>query len=385
MKANKSITDSIGSGIPAAFSKSLKEASAAVEVMKASVAIPESIGSGIPAAFSKSLEEASALGSESMEAIRAVTESLESGKAPAFSNSLEEALSKKAPQPLSLMLGEGFSQSLAPLVDSQSRLSEMMIQSLGLPELGFVISQNNALIASAIEDIQAVYSTPRIRVQGIESVVYPGILRDIQEINSSYRTLLSENAAIAAASENVTEMQRTLSRMLNPSSAVSNYTHSLRSEVVVKPDTEIESIPPSSHREYPQESLSLLLNGLNPDLVNKWQGSWQALEGTNPDRLSQAAFSFRELIRMALDELVPDVEVDRSEQGSKRRRQIRQVLRGSEADFACVLDEVLPKLYDFLNKPAHTSYRNEVAVRAALLAGDSFLLLLLSSKEDCDA
>ena len=45
----------------------------------------------------------------------------------------------------------------------------------------------------------------------------------------------------------------------------------------------------------------------------------------------------------------------------------------------------LSKLYDFLGKPAHTTYRNEVAVQAALMAGDGRLLLLLSNREDYDA
>ena len=358
MTASKGFSESFGNGVFPGLSKSLEEVSASLELMTASKGFSESFGNGVFPGLSKSLEEVSA-SLELMTASKAFTESLSSGIIPGLSRSFEDALSKQVSQPFPLMLGEKFSQSLAPLVDSQSRMSEMIAQSLAVPELGFVMSQNNALIASAIEDIQAVYSTPGIRIQGIENVVYPGILRDLREINASYRTLLTETAEIAAARENLTEMRRTWSKMLNPSSTVSYFAHSLRSGVAVRPDTNSETLPPLSNREGPQGSLYLLLIDLNPGLVAKWQGSWQALDGSNPDKLSQAASSYRELIRMVLDELAPNVEVDRSKQGSKRKKQVRQVLRGREADFACTMVEGLPKLYDFLCKPTHTNYQNE--------------------------
>ena len=144
--------------------------------------------------------------------------------------------------------------------------------------------------------------------------------------------------------------------------------------------TDRVTLLPIREQENPQEILERSLTDLNPDLVDKWQGSWQALSDSNPDRLSQAASSYRELIRMVLDELAPDVEVDPSKQGSKRKMQVRQVLDGREGNFAEAMVEGLPRLYDFLSKSAHTSYRNEVAVQAALMAGDGLLLILLSSR-----
>ena len=132
--------------------------------------------------------------------------------------------------------------------------------------------------------------------------------------------------------------------------------------------------------ESPRESLERLLADLNLDLVDKWKGSWQALSDSNPDRLSQAAFSYRELIRMVLDEVAPGVEVDPSKQGSKRKTQVRQVLDGREGDFAGAMVEGLPRLYDLLSKCAHTSYRDKGVVHGALMAGDGLLQMLLSSR-----
>ena len=236
------------------------------------------------------------------------------------------------------------------------------------------------MIAGAIEDIQAVCSAPNIRVHSVDNVLYPGVLGDIQDIGASYRTLLSETAKIAAAREDLSEMQHFWSRMLVPSSTLANFTHSLRSEVALEPEMHSVTLSRICDREDPQETLEHLLTDLNPDLVDKWQGSWQALRESNPDGLSQASFSYRELIRMVLDELAPNVEVDHSEQESKRKKQVRPVLDGREGDFAGAMVEGLPRLYDFFSKSAHTSYRNKVAAQAALVAGDGLLLILLSSR-----
>ncbi len=294
--------------------------------------------------------------------------------------SVSNELSKKILHPISPKIQDIMRQSLVPLADSQHRLSHMIAQSATVPDLGLTISQNNIMVAKAIEDIQAVYTTPNIRLHEFDTAFYPGVLRDIRDISASYGTLLSETANISAVGMDASDMQQTWSRMLLPSSTVANFTHSLRAEVGLESKIDGVVLSPLVVRDDPKELLDRLLTHLSPDLVDKWKGSWQAFGGSNPDRLSQAAASYRELIRMVLDELAPDVKADPAEQGSKRKTQVRQILEGREADFAGALVEGLSKLYDFLSKPAHTAYRNEVAVQAALTAGDGLLLLLLSNR-----
>ena len=273
-----------------------------------------------------------------------------------------------------------FTQSLSPLAEAHRTLSGVITQSMAIPNLGLVISRNNAMIAGAIEDMQAVCSAFNIRVHGVDKMLYPGVLGDVQEIGASYQILLSETAKITAAREDLLEMQRSWSRMLVPSSTLANFTRSLRSEVALEPEVDYVTLSYIPDQEDPQETLEQLLVDLNPDLVDKWLGSWQALRESNPDGLSQASFSYRELIRMVLDELAPNVEVDHSKQGSKRKKQVRHILDGREGDFAGAMVEGLPRLYDFFSKSAHTSYRNKVAVQAGLMAGDGLLLILLSSR-----
>ena len=133
-------------------------------------------------------------------------------------------------------LSKVFAQSIAPLADAQRRLSKVFAQSIALPNLGFVVSQNNAMISSAIEDIQAVYSAPHIRVQGFDRVFYPGVLCDIRDISASYRILFSESSTMAAARRDLTAKQQIWSRMLMPSSTIASFTRSLRSGVALRPE-----------------------------------------------------------------------------------------------------------------------------------------------------
>ena len=169
------------------------------------------------------------------------------------------------------------------------------------------------------------------------------------------------------------------------STIIVNSAQSQRSTAALMPETDRVASSPALDWENSRDDLKLLLTQLNVDFVDKWQGSWQALLESNPDRLSQAASSYRELIRMVLDKLAPDVEVDRLRQGSKRKMQVRQVLEGCERDFAEVMVEGLDKLYSLLSKYAHTSFRNGIAVQGALMAGDGLLLILLTGRRGYDS
>ena len=279
-------------------------------------------------------------------------------------------------------LSAAFTQSIAPLVDIHRGMSLATAQSVAIPDLGWVISRNNAMVARSIENLHAVYSAPNVRANGFENVLYPRVLRDLHDINRTYRGLFYESMKVADAKPDSIEMQDSWSRMLMPGSTVANFTRSLRSEVAPLPETDLGGLAQPPVHKQPKELLERLLTDLNPDLADRWYGSWQVLSDTNPDRISQAAFSYRELVRMVLDELAPGVEADPLVQASKRKRQVRHVLSGREGDFAVAMVEGLPRLYDFLSKSAHTSYRNEVAVQAALVAGDGLLLMLLSSRRD---
>ena len=274
---------------------------------------------------------------------------------------------------------KALAKSLAPLAETQLDVSRAFAKSFATPSLGDVISQHNSIIASAIENTQALFSAPRVRAYGLDGASYPGAFSDIQEINLSYGALLSETARTAGEESDLAEVHTAWSRMLSPSSSVASFSHSLRSEVT----QELEKSKASSDvRPWGSEGLlDELLAEVNPGLVRKRKGSAQVLlDDSNPDRLSQSASSHRELIRMTLDELAPGVKADPSVPGSKRKKQVRQILDGREADFASAMGEGLDKLYAFLCKSVHNSYEDEIKVQGALTAGNGVLLFILSSR-----
>ena len=134
-----------------------------------------------------------------------------------------------------------------------------------------------------------------------------------------------------------------------------------------------------------KETLNQMLASLDPIFVRKRDGSWQALKGSNPDGPSQASSSYRELLRMVLDTLAPDVKADNSQQASKRKLQIHQILPGRERAFAQVIGDGLQELYALLSKHIHSHSRDRLAVEAALTIGDGLLLLLLSKATPPDS
>ena len=59
-------------------------------------------------------------------------------------------------------LSAAFTQSIAPLVDIHRGMLMATVQSIAIPDLGWVISRNNAMVARSIEDLHAVYSAPNV-------------------------------------------------------------------------------------------------------------------------------------------------------------------------------------------------------------------------------
>ena len=80
------------------------------------------------------------------------------------------------------IFADRISLSIAPLIDTQRIFSGAIAQAVAVPTIGIPAFQTNALIAKAVEDIQAVRFTPTIRLHGFDKALYPGVLSDIQHI-----------------------------------------------------------------------------------------------------------------------------------------------------------------------------------------------------------
>jgi hypothetical protein len=138
--------------------------------------------------------------------------------------------------------------------------------------------------------------------------------------------------------------------------------------------------PSAPHIDLGDVKLDAYLERLDPDLVRKRQGAWLAVSGDNPDRLSQAAGSYKNLILQVLRRLVPDEPVvDPTIKGSKIRARVKQIMGGSEseADFVLSVAAAVVAAYQVYNKYDHTNQKDELALRSFLQAGDALLYMVL--------
>jgi hypothetical protein len=241
-----------------------------------------------------------------------------------------------------------------------------------------IIAHNNALVASALENMQALSLTAQLRDMALDQILYAGAASHVRDVMMAYSSLLDWQTERIAPISSRLSANMAWQDLTVPTVTVSSYTRSLR-WAVHEDERELPALEQLDFEEGAGSQLDDLLKSLNPRFVDMRHGSWQALRSNNPDRSRHAAISYRELVRELLNLLVPDAMVSNDVPGSKMKRAIKRLLGGSEssAEFAVAVSDAIYGLYSYLSKPVHTGYRHPQAVRAALLSGEGFLLFLL--------
>lgn len=117
------------------------------------------------------------------------------------------------------------------------------------------------------------------------------------------------------------------------------------------------------------EAIANFLISVNPDLDKKRQGAWDAFRGSSRDKLPQAAHSMREVLRLLIDQLAPDTQVEKASwykkpkkgDGITRAMKIRYTLSGSlsqrnrnDEGLILGLVDVVNAAYAKLSTEAHT-------------------------------
>ena len=154
----------------------------------------------------------------------------------------------------------------------------------------------------------------------LDKLLYKGVGRQLTHVSRTYESLLRIKIAEPLNINPAFQAQKTWRDMTIPSAALTNYTQAIRLGVDdQKSDVIHENQLSNSGR--PGDELEYLLEELSPDFVDIRRGSWDALNSDNPDKLRQAAGSYRELVRMVLAMLMPN---------SRRRRDVRAEWRGSD-------------------------------------------------------
>jgi hypothetical protein len=157
----------------------------------------------------------------------------------------------------------------------------------------------------------------------------------------------------------------------------------------IKKTKQVEFIEESSGQ------LSVLLNEIDPDLELKRRGAWQTFRGESNDRISQAAHSMREVIRLLLDCLAPEEKIlhapwyqkPRVKPDVTRKMKVRFAIGGasseisdSTVDFVDSLANAADEAYYKLSAEAHTSGKGYKQAEAFLKAGEAVILLILTNR-----
>jgi hypothetical protein len=282
------------------------------------------------------------------------------------------------------------SEAMQPLLDAQARytplIAEIMRSQSAFGGIGEFIARNNASIARALENIQAVGLAAQLRCSSLDQVLYVGVTDHLREVGQAYKGLLDSQIARMADIRPAVAPHLVWRDITVPSVSVGSYTRSLRWEVRVEEDEPI-SLDQLDFEQGAGPQLDDLLADLDRRFVDVRRGSWQAIRSNNPESVRHAAVSHRELVRQVLALLVPEADGDAKERGSKIKGAVRHLLGGSEtsADFAVALSIAVYSLYNYLSKATHTNYRHVQAVQAALIAGEGLLLFLLAHHDESPA
>ncbi len=104
-----------------------------------------------------------------------------------------------------------------------------------------------------------------------------------------------------------------------------------------------------------------------------------ALDSPNPDRLSQAAGSQRNLLTQLLRTVVPDLDVDDETRGSKIKAKARVIMHGSDsqAEHVKQVANAVYSNYAVLSKYDHTNQKHESFVRALLHTAEGLMEMIL--------
>lgn len=137
-----------------------------------------------------------------------------------------------------------------------------------------------------------------------------------------------------------------------------------REEPVVRPTT-----IGSEEEEKMMDALDDMLNKVNPTLVQKRRGARAVLLSEQPDSVSQAVSSCRELLNQTINSLA---------EGKTRKEKVLKILEGREAEVVESLAELIDSLYSLQSKGTHAESDIETALFVIKITEDALYYLLKS-------
>jgi hypothetical protein len=288
---------------------------------------------------------------------------------------------------------EGTAALAAPLLNAQDTYASIL-ESLPVPDLSIgygVIADQTRLLSSTMAAVMNVpdYDSllASLTLGEVEDPELLSIPAELSVISSTLAGVFQESLASLQSPEFPSPNSELFDHLYFSTLPVSHFAQASRYITVnidEPTDEDLESQSPTV-TEVGIEDLDPLLRRLNPGFVNKRQGSWLALNSSNPDRLAHAASSQRNLLVQVLCELVPDETITEEDRpGSKIKARVKKIMGGSKSDTAhttAVADAVFAG-YSVFCKFDHTIQVNERSLRGQMLASEALMYMILCRLEE---
>lgn len=269
------------------------------------------------------------------------------------------------------------------LQQSQGRWTQLMAEQYRLPEvnLAAVTTKNIGEILADTTKIGNMIGSYQ-RLGKLDSGLQD-TLKSMVNVFGSYRIMHEEQLGVTAKLANLTAMDGL--KLMLPTTTVRDYSRSVRHYVAVEtnaePEPELETYIEVSSQTIEQahigEQTNRLLEKVSPKLAAKRRGAWDVLRSGGSDRLSQAAYSQREVLRLLVTTLAPDEKVG-GEKPTRRQRLRYIVDSNSLAEYidkmASALDAVYARLSNILHEGVEPA---ELSVYAAITTCDGLILQIL--------
>lgn len=282
-----------------------------------------------------------------------------------------------------------FSATLTPLLDMQDRVSDVvrsMTSSIDLVPAVKPWLDNNLLLSHAIDEIRSTYeSVGRLGLMS-QAVDFNWIARNLADVNHAYGVLMKDR---------FTELDRiypilpsTNAQIMPPTASVSYFARCSHEFIRAELPENIDHLGHGdSQEEFGAALLDDLLVQIDPSLVEKRHGVWNAYNRRGADWIRHASVSQRELIVHLLDKLVPR-DTLRNDEGDTPRivQQVKTLFgrRSSDNDFASALGKAIQEHYRQHNKYTHGDKRRVASFRALLHSTEWWLVFILESSQSSD-
>lgn len=282
-----------------------------------------------------------------------------------------------------------FSATLTPLLDMQDRVSDVVRSMTSSIDLASAVKpwlDNNLLLSHAIDEIRSTYeSVGRLSLMS-QTVDFDWIARNLADVNQAYGMLMKDR--FTELDRMYPILPRTGAQIVPPTASVSYFARSshefIRAEM---PESDDRLGHGDNQEEFGAVLLDDLLVQIDPSLVEKRHGVWNAYNRRGADWIRHASVSQRELIVHLLDKLVPRDTLRNDENDTPRIVQQVKALfgrRSSDSDYASALGKAIQEHYRQHNKYTHGDERRVASFRALLHSTEWWLVFILESSRSPD-